>query len=111
MTLSPNSAGRFVTMNITSGGEASRKKSPSSRSPQPPQCNAEWGIGQLLPAAGTIAHTNDHCTKRSHCNRFDECTTLGAAPASAPAWAAASEWAVASVGTAAPDWAAARQPP
>merc|ERR1719464_885555 len=111
MTLFPNSAGHFVTMDIASGGEHLRRKSPS-RPLQPPQlsCNADWGTGHLLPAVGTIAHTTEHCTKRSHRNRFDAC--MAPALASARVWSAAAvpEWAVAPVGAAeaaVPGWAVA----
>merc|ERR1719189_1292666 len=108
MTISQTCASRFVTMDIASGGEHSRKKSPSQPL-QPPQhsCNADWGTGHLLPAVGTIARTTEHCTKGSHRSRFDACTApaLVLAPALAPVWVP--EWAVALVWAAMPGWAVA----
>merc|ERR1719277_1208506 len=79
------------TTSITSG-EASRRSSLSSgqQPPHLPWCIADWGSSQLLPAAGTIAHTTEGCTKRSHCNRFDACMTRAqaqVAPKSAQVWA------------------------
>merc|ERR1740129_530459 len=78
MTLSPNSACLF------------KHYWRQRKSLQPPKrsCKTDWGIGQLLPAAGTKPHMPDHCTKNSHYNRFDACTTLGKALASAPVWTA-----------------------
>merc|ERR1719245_473488 len=106
MTISPTSASRFVTMAVASGGEHSRRKSPSQPL-QPPQhsCSADWGSGHLLPAAGTIAHTTEHCTKGSHRNRFDACMApaLALAPVLALVWVP--EWAVAPVWAAVPGWA------